>query len=159
MDVSEGARTLLAAMVPVGELRLAIPLAIYGMGMPWYQALPLALVGNMVPVLVLVPGLEHISRLLLRFPNPAGRLFQWWTRRVQVTQEARFRKYGAAALVLFVAVPLPLTGAWTGSLAAWAFRVPARQAIWLIGLGVAIAGVIVTALTVAGVQAGLLLAR
>ena len=66
--------TFAAAMTPIGELRLAIPLAIYTLEIPWYVALPVAIAGNMVPVLLLVPGLNRLSRFLQSFPNPASRL-------------------------------------------------------------------------------------
>ncbi len=138
---------LLAAMTPVGELRLAIPLGIQGLDMPWASVLALSLTGNMVPVFVLVLGLERVSNLLLRSPNPVGHLLDWRSRRLRLTQSERFRRYGPVVLVLFVAIPLPLTGAWTGSLAAWVFQVPPRTAIPIIALGVLIAGIIVTAVT------------
>lgn len=152
-------RTFGAAMTPVGELRLSIPLAVLVLGLPWHQALLVSLAGNMVPVLVLVPGLERLSRLLLSFSNPAGRLLKWRTESLRRTHTARFQRYEALALVTLVAIPLPMTGAWTGSLAAWVFMVPARRAIPLIALGVVIAGVVVTALTMAGVTIGAALDR
>jgi len=137
-------------MTPVGELRLAIPLAVYTYDIAWYVALPIAVAGNMVPVLVLVPGLDRLSKFLLSFPNPLGRLLTWRAERLRRTQSHSFQKYGAIALVIFVAIPLPLTGAWSGALLAWVFRIPVRQGILLVGLGVVIAGVIVTAVTLSG---------
>ncbi|MDP6510028.1 MAG: small multi-drug export protein [Dehalococcoidia bacterium] len=141
---------LLAAMTPVGELRLAIPLGIQGLGMHWTPVLALSLIGNMVPVFVLVLGLDRVPNLLQRFPNPVRHLLDWRSRRLRLTQSERFRRYGPAVLVLFVAIPLPFTGAWTGSLAAWVFQVPPRTAIPLIALGILIAGIIVTAVTLTG---------
>ena len=154
MDLLDLLVTFLAAMTPIGELRLAIPLGIYTLDVPWYLALPIAVSGNMVPVLVLVPGLNRLSRLLLSFPNPAGRLLTWQTGRLERAHTQRFQRYGGMALVILVAIPLPMTGAWTGSLAAWIFRVPVRRAIPLIALGVLIAGLIVTALTLSGIELG-----
>lgn len=145
---------LLAAMTPIGELRLSIPLGVLEWGMPWYQVLPLSLVGNLVPVFVLVLGLERISGVLQSFPNPAGRLLAWRAGRLRRAHSERFRRYGAVVLVVFVAIPLPFTGAWTGSLAAWVFQVPPRSAIPLIALGVVIAGVVVTAATLIGTGLG-----
>jgi uncharacterized membrane protein len=145
-------------MTPIGELRLSIPLGIWVLKMPWYQAFLISLVGNVVPVLFLVPGLERISRWLQAFPNPLGAFLTWRARRLREAHAERFQRYGYAALALFVGVPLPLTGAWTGSLLAWAFQVPWQAAIPVIGTGVLMAGVIVTALTVAGVQASIFLA-
>jgi uncharacterized membrane protein len=60
-------------------------------------------------------------------------------------------RYGPMAIILIVAIPLPMTGAWTGSLAVWALKVPLRQGLPAIAAGVVIAGVVVTALTLAGV--------
>ena len=150
-------RTLVAAMTPVGELRLSIPLAVDSFDMPWYQALPVSLVGNFLPVLVLVPGLTRAARLLRSFRNPAGALFDWWVRRVERSFSKSFKKYGPAALVLLVAIPLPMTGAWTGSVASWVFQIPPRTAIPLIAVGILIAGVVVTLLTEAGIHISLLL--
>ena len=156
MDLFDSLRTILAAMTPIGELRLAIPLAILEMDMRWYQALLLALAGNMIPPLFLVPGLEPAYRLFQRFPGPLGRalnrLFTWRVDRLRTAWSGRFRRYGPAALVILVAIPLPLTGAWTGSLAAWVFQIPPKRALPLIALGVLIAGVVVTAVTVSGTQ-------
>ncbi|MDA0987840.1 MAG: small multi-drug export protein [Chloroflexi bacterium] len=146
--------TFVAAMTPIGELRLAIPLAISRYDVVWYVALPIAVVGNIVPVLVLVPGLQRLSRILLSFPNPAGRLLVWQGNRLQRVQSGRFERYGSLALVILVAIPLPMTGAWTGSLAAWVFRIPPRRAIPLIALGVLIAGLIVTVVTLSGIEFG-----
>jgi len=61
-------------------------------------------------------------------------------------------KWGKLALVIFVAIPLPLTGAWTGSLAAFLFGFKKKEAFWLIVLGVLIAGIIVSFLTILGVK-------
>lgn len=157
MEFTNLLRILLAAMTPIGELRFAIPFAIWTLGMPWYHALPISLVGNILPVLLLVPGLELISRLLTHLPGPGSRLLDWRIRGVQRTYARRFQKYGPLLLVGLVAIPLPFTGAWTGSLAAWVFQVPYRVAVPLIALGVTIAGVLVTLLVEAGVHIWLVL--
>ena len=87
-----------------------------------------------------------------------GRLWEWRTERVRSAHADRIRRYGALALILIVAVPLPLTGAWTGSLAAWLFQIPVRVALPAIAAGVVVAGIIVTAVVLAGLQIGLVLA-
>lgn len=154
MEPSDLLATFGWAMTPIGELRLAIPLAIGKYDVVWYVALPIAVVGNMVPVLILMPGLNRISRMLSSFPNPAGRLLAWQENRLRRVQSRRFDRYGGLALVILVAIPLPMTGAWTGSLAAWTFGIPPRLAIPLIALGVLIAGLIVTAVTLSGIELG-----
>ena len=154
MDPFDLLVTFVAAMTPIGELRLAIPLAIYTYDVNWYVALPIAVVGNMVPVLILIPGLNRLSRMLSSFPNPAGKLLAWQENRLRRVQSRRFDRYGGLALVILVAIPLPMTGAWTGSLAAWTFRIPPRRAVPLIALGVLIAGLIVTVVTLSGIELG-----
>ena len=154
MDPFDLLVTFVAAMTPIGELRLAIPLAIYTYDVNWYLALPIAVVGNMVPVLILMPGLNRLSRILSSFPNPAGKLLAWQENRLRRVQSRRFDRYGGLALVILVAIPLPMTGAWTGSMAAWTFRIPPRRAIPLIALGVLIAGLIVTVVTLSGIELG-----
>ena len=146
--------TFVAAMTPIGELRFSIPYGILRHDVPWSVALPISLVGNMVPVLVLVPGLNRLSRFLLSFPNPAGRLLVLQEERLRRVHSRRFDRYGALALVILVAIPLPMTGAWTGSLAAWVFRIPPGRAIPLIALGVLIAALIVTVVTLSGIELG-----
>ncbi len=139
-------------MIPIGELRASIPLGIIQYDMPWYQAMGLSLLGNMIPVFFLLWLLPWLSSFLLSFHNPAGRFLEWRTERLRTTQGKRFQKYGAWILIPFVAVPLPITGAWTGCLAAWVFEIPPRQALLFISIGVLIASVVVTALTVAGIE-------
>lgn len=143
-----------AAMTPVGELRLAIPIAIYTYNVTWYLALPIAVLGNMVPVLILIYGLNRISNLLVSLPSPISGLFQWHENRLRRIHSRRFDRYGALALVILVAIPLPMTGAWTGSLAAWTFRISPNRSIPLIALGVLIAGIIVTVVTLSSMELG-----
>lgn len=153
MDVLDLAQILVAAMTPIGELRLAIPYGVLGLSQPWQSVLPAALVGNVLPPLVLLPLLDRIEKLLGLRPNPLARLLHWRVAKIRADHNGRFLRWGAPALVLFVALPLPMTGAWTGTLAAWVFRVPYRVAIPLIFLGVGIAGALVTTVTVVGVHA------
>lgn len=143
---------ILIAMSPIGELRLAIPLGMSIYEFHWYQALLLSLLGNMIPVFFLLWLLPRLSKLLLSFPNPAGRFLNWRAERLRTRQRNRFRKYGALFLIPLVAVPLPFTGAWTGCIAAWVFDIPPRKALLLIAIGVLIAGVIVTILTYLGIK-------
>jgi uncharacterized membrane protein len=139
---------ILIAMTPVGELRAAIPLGILQFGQLWYQVLPLSLLGNMIPVFILLWGLPLLSRLLLAFPNPIGRLLNWRAERLRTTQGNRIQKYGVWVLIPLVAIPLPFTGAWTGCLAAWVFDIPPKKALLPIAIGVLIAGIVVTILTI-----------
>ena len=136
------AATFFTAMVPVLELRAAIPLGI-SLGLPPLTAFLLALAGNLVPVPFII--------LLIR------RIFQWlkglpWLRdRIGRLEEKAHvkgdlvRKYKTLGLCLLVAIPLPGTGAWTGALVAAMLDIRLRNALPAIVLGVVIAGCVVLA--------------
>ena len=144
--------TLLAAMTPLGELRLSIPLGILKLDMAWPLVLALSLVGNLLPVPFLLGTLGVAGRRMERMDNVLGSLPRWRTRSIEARWGDRIRRYGFPAIVLLVAIPLPLTGAWTGSLAVWALHVPAARGLMAIATGVVIAGGIVMAATLAGIE-------
>jgi len=130
------------AMLPVFELRGAIP-AGYAMGMSKPMVIYLlAVAGNFVPVLPIILGLGPAERTLRRFPI-WNRFFDWLFKRT-VARSDVIKKYESLGLILFVAIPLPMTGAWTGSIAAYIFKLPLRMAIPCIILGILIAGVVVS---------------
>ncbi len=142
MDWASAANVVLLSAAPISELRGGIPLAV-ALGFSPAAAYALAVAGNLLPVPFLLLGLDRILRLARALPGPPGRA----VRRYLAWQEARhrrsFRRFGEAMLVLLVAVPLPLTGAWTGTLAATLLRIPVRRALPLIVLGVLLAGGVV----------------
>lgn len=137
--------TLLWAMVPVVELRGAIPIGV-GMGLSYAEAFILAFIGNLLPI----PFLIMFTR----------RVFEWlktkskWLRSIVKKLEDKadrnkevVKKYEFWGLVLLVAIPLPGTGAWTGALVAAMMDMQLKRAMPAIALGVFIAGMIVTAVT------------
>ncbi len=139
---------LVIAALPVLELRGAIPVAINMFGLPWYYAFSLALIGNLLPVPFILLFLEAITRGLSRvgiFRRMLDWLFGHTRRRGRIIE--RYKRIG---LALFVAVPLPATGAWTGSLAASLLGLPFKHAFLSILVGVFVAGVIVTCLSLLG---------
>jgi len=132
----------LIAMLPVFELRGAIP-AGYAMGMTSpYVIYVLAVLGNFVPVIPILTLLGPGERLLRRW-RFFDRFFDWLFKRTVARSEV-IRKYESLGLILFVAIPAPMTGAWTGSIAAYLFKLPLRLAIPCIILGILIAGIVVT---------------
>ena len=143
--------TFLTAMTPIGELRASIPLGIVTFDLSWPQVLLLSIAGNLVPVPFLILGLRRAGKWLESFPNPAGRFLLWRSARLEARLGGSVKQYGSLAIIAIVAIPLPMTGAWTGSLAVWALKVPLRQGLLAIAVGVVIAGVVVTALTLAGI--------
>ncbi|MBS1263270.1 MAG: hypothetical protein MAG715_00444 [Methanonatronarchaeales archaeon] len=141
---------LIIAATPVFELRGAIPVAIGHYALSPLRAYSLGVLGNLIPVVPLLLFLESGSGLLRRRSRFFDRFFSWLFERTHRNHSERFDRYGALALLPFVAVPLPVTGAWTGCAAAFVFGVSFRYAFPAIALGVALAGVVVTAVSVGG---------
>jgi len=142
--------TLLAATLPVSEVRGAIPLAIGIYGYSPLDAYLLAVFGNLLPVIPLLLFLGPVSEFLRRC-SPGERFFSWLFARTRKKYIQDHENFGLAALAVFVAIPLPMTGAWTGCAIAFLLGFRFWPAFGAIAAGVAAAGVIVTA-TVVGVQ-------
>ncbi|MBI2636915.1 MAG: small multi-drug export protein [Parcubacteria group bacterium] len=131
-------------------MRLAIPLALGSLHLPVAEAFALSVFGNMVPVVFLLLFLDLVSKFLSDRSRFWARFFTWVFDRTRRKIIGKWEVYGAIALVVFVAIPLPLTGAWSGAAAAYLLGIPFWRAFWLIFLGVLIAGLAVT-LTSVGV--------
>ncbi|MBN1390669.1 MAG: small multi-drug export protein [Candidatus Thermoplasmatota archaeon] len=133
---------ILIAMLPVIELRLALPIAI-GLDLDWGTAMLLSLFGNMVPVPFLMLFFGRVEKYLRRwkiFRVFFDRLFGSTRRK----GERKLQVWGEIGLILFVAVPFPVTGAWTGTLAAYLLKLDRKRAFLSIFVGVVIAGLIMT---------------
>jgi len=143
--VSAQLTTFLLAMLPVTELRGAIPLALGVYKLSAAQALLWSVFGNLVPVFFLLLFLEPVAKYLGQKNYHLNLFFQWLFQRTRQKHSKRFALWGSLALIAFVAIPLPMTGGWTGSVAAFVFGVEFKKAFPLIALGVIIAGFIVTA--------------
>jgi len=136
-------QTFLLAMTPVGELRVAIPTGIYIHYLTWQTAYIISVIGNLVPVVFLLLFLEPVSIFLSKHFKIFKKFFDWLFERTRKKSASKIKKYGYPTLVLFVAIPLPLTGAWTGSAIAFLFNIPFKIALPLISLGVLISGLLV----------------
>ncbi len=146
-NLPKEAIVLIVSALPVSELRGGIPLAL-SFGMPLGKAFWLAVAGN---CLIVPPALflfEPVTRALREFKLWA-RFFEWVFERTRRNSDV-VQKYEALGLLLFVAIPLPITGAWSGVIAASLFKIRFRYALSAIIAGVICAGVIVSALCVFG---------
>lgn len=143
-------KTFLLAMTPIGELRVALPVAITLYNINWVWAFFISVLGNLVPIVFLLLFLEPVSRWLSDNSKFFQRFFIWLFERTRKKSSPGIKKYGEIALISFVAIPLPLTGAWTGTVVAFLFGIPFKKAFLLIASGVVIAGGIVLALTQLG---------
>ena len=136
--------TLIMAMTPVVELRGAIPFGVAA-GLHPLAAMGAAILGNLFPVPFILLLLRHIFRWLRHFPR-LGALISRLERRAHLKGRT-VRKYRILGLVLLVAIPLPGTGAWTGSLAAAFLDMPLRKALPSIFIGIIVAGIAISILT------------
>lgn len=123
----------LIAASPIAELRGAIPFGL-SQGLPLHLVFPLAILGNLIPVVLLLKILPRF------FP-------QWLWAHTHKRHKNKFARWGEFALIPLVAIPLPFTGAWTGSLAAIVFGIPFKKSLLLISVGVVMAAIIVSLLT------------
>jgi uncharacterized membrane protein len=156
-NLSKELITVIMAILPVGELRLAIPVSITIFHLPWYQAFILSVIGNLIPVPFLLLFFEAVSKLVQK--TQVGKRFIDWLLKRTARHVGSIQKYKLVGLAVFVAIPLPFTGAWTASLIAYVMGIKFWPAFLSILVGVIGAGIIVTILTLLGwVGAGIAIA-
>lgn len=143
--VGEFCFTILVSMVPVVELRGGIPFGVT-LGLPVWAAYLAAVIGNMLPVPFILVYIRRIFQWMRRRMPRLNSLVDALERKAHLKGRT-VTKYKYLGLMLFVAIPLPGTGAWTGSLAAAFLDMPLRKAIPSVFAGVLIAGVAISALT------------
>jgi len=140
--------TFFLSMLPVSELRGALPLAYFQFHLPIEQAYFFSVLGNLTPAAVF---------LLLASPfhnwvsQKSGIFAKKWIKYLEHTQKkiaGDYQKWGLLALAVFVAIPFPMTGAWTGSVAAFILGIPFKKSFPMIALGVIVSGAIVSFLTI-----------
>lgn len=139
--------TLIAAM-PIVELRGAVPVAHHVFDMGLVRSFVLSVVGNMLPVPFILLLLGPVSNFLRRF-KVFDRFFVWLFNRTRARSET-IARYQEVGLIIFIAIPLPATGAWTGALAAFLLGLRFWLSMGCVLAGVAIAGVIVSTFSAFG---------
>lgn len=137
--------TFLISLMPVVELRAGLPAGV-AMGLPIPVAFLASLAGNMLPVPFVILFARPLFKWIRAHIPALGNFVTKLESRAR-TKGIKALKYEAWGLLLFVAVPLPGTGAWTGALIASVLDMRLKRAVPIIFLGVVIAGVIITALT------------
>ena len=134
---------MICSMIPIIELRGGIPLGM-ALGLPWWQSFFYAVIGNMIPVpfilLFIKKFIFFMTRSRIKFFNRIG---AWLTKKAEKNRE-KIEKYSFWGVCLFVAIPLPVTGAWTGSLVAATIDMKFHKAFLSCLFGVMLAGVIMT---------------
>lgn len=142
--------TMLVSMVPIIELRGGLPFGV-ALGLPYSLAFPAAVIGNLIPAPFIIVYIRKIFLLMRKYMPRLNGLVDKLEKRANLKGE-KMRKYQTIGLWLFVAIPLPGTGAWTGCLAAAFLNIRLRKAMPAVTLGVLTAGIIMLALTHVGIN-------
>lgn len=137
--------TFLISMVPIIELRGAIPIGV-GMGLSPWAAIGVSIIGNLVPVPFIIIFIKKIFSWIRSINKKLDSFVARLEKRAQ-TKSVTVQKYAFWGLFMLVAIPLPGTGAWTGALVAAILEMPLKKAFPAIILGVLGAGVIVSFVT------------
>jgi len=149
--------TAVLSFMPISELRGAIPFAIAN-NIPWYAAFLFSTAFNALVAPFCWLFLATVHKLLYGTEPEKGirwykKFFDGFVDRARRKLSGSMEKWGWLGIALFVAVPLPVTGAWTGTLGAWVLGVSKRRTMAAVILGVIIAGIIVTAVVILGIEA------
>ena len=137
--------TLIVSMIPVIELRGAIPLGV-GLGLSHFDAMWVSMLGNMLPVPFIILFIRPIFKWMTWKSEKLGRVVEKLEARAEGKWD-KVHKYQFFGLAIFVGIPLPGTGAWTGALIAAVMDMRMRSALPSIALGVVMAGLLVTGIT------------
>ena len=151
MDIWSFVRAGFLSLRPGSELRGGIPYAMTVGGAPWWLAFIYCVAMNALAAPAAFLVLNAVHRFLHRWKPYAG-LFDRSVGRVRAKVRQALEKYGYWGLLVFVAMPLPFTGAWVGALVAWILGMRTRRSILFIVIGVAMAGVAVTLIMAMGIS-------
>ncbi|OGZ79341.1 MAG: hypothetical protein A2528_03060 [Candidatus Staskawiczbacteria bacterium RIFOXYD2_FULL_37_9] len=145
-------KIFLLATTPLGELRLSIPMGILVYNIDPALVFFVSVIGNLIPAILLLLFLKKVSGFLSEKSFVFKRAFSWWENNAREKHIGKIQDYGAIGLALFIAVPLPLTGAWTGALLATIMNLPLKKSSLTVVAGVTGAGIIVTSAIMLGIN-------
>lgn len=146
LGASESLITLIISMLPVVELRLAIPMGV-SLGLPVWKAAVISIVGNLLPTPFIIAFIRVVMEWLRGKSKTMKRFVAWLEQKGSGTKAERVRRYEFWGLLVLVAIPLPGTGAWTGALIAALLDIRMKRALPPIIVGVLIAALIVSLAT------------
>ena len=129
-------KVLFTAALPISELRGAIPLGLFVFKMEYWETIILSVIGNLLPILPLTYFLKYGQKWLSQHSILFERFFNWWFQKTEKAFKGKYISLGKLGLAIFVAIPLPITGAWSGAVASVLFNIKPREAFLWIVLGV-----------------------
>lgn len=141
---------VLLTLVPVFEMRVAIPVGLFAWNMSWYEVYALTLLGEMLIIAPFFYGVEGLLKLLFYVWPRLGRALEAWIGRAKQRVHGKYELYGAWSLFAFTAIPLPLTGVYSAAAAAAVLRIPFKKAFVTIALGAGASGLIISGVLLLG---------
>jgi len=142
--------SILLSLLPISELRGAIPYAYFN-GVSLLLAAPLCIVTNALVAPIAYTFLATLHKIFHAHWAWYASFFDRFVAKAQRRVYPKVSKYGYWGILLFVAIPLPITGAWTGTLGSWILGLDKRKTMMAVFGGVIVSGLIVTSLVVLGV--------
>ncbi len=142
--------TMLVSMIPIIELRGGLPFGV-ALGLPYYLAFPAAVIGNLIPTPFIIVYIRRIFELMRKYLPSLNGLVDRLEKKAHL-KGRKVQRFQYIGLWLFVSIPLPGTGAWTGSLAAAFLGMRLKKAMPAVVLGVLTAGCVMLGLTHVGVN-------
>ena len=144
-------KAILISIIPIAELRGGIPYAITNDMNP-VLAYFICVGANILAFPISFFFLEFLHPLFLKMVFYEN-LYENFVVKTRRKLDSKIEKYGFWGLMVFVMIPLPVTGVYTGSFAAWLMNIPKKKAFLSIALGVIISGIIVTIIMLSGIEA------
>lgn len=142
--------TFFLSMFPITELRFSLPWAIIVGGIRWEMAFLSSYLGNFIITIPILLFFNYIHHFLLRF-KIFKKFFRWLFKRTEIKANI-IKKYQYVGLLLFVGVPLPFTGVWTGCVASFLFKMNRKKSIAAMAIGLLISASIMTVVTLSGIE-------
>jgi uncharacterized membrane protein len=144
--------TTILTLLPIAELRGGLPYALLEGGIPWIAAYPYCVLVNALVAPLAYLFLDTAHKILYKWGFYA-RIFDRLVERARLKVMAKVERFGFWGVAVFVGIPLPITGAWTGTLGAWILGLSRRRTMLAVLAGVTISGLIVSGIVLAGIEA------
>jgi uncharacterized membrane protein len=144
-------QVILITLIPALELRASLPYAILSLGMTWYWAFLLVVIVNIALAPIVYYALKFFLDIVIKIPA-LNKIYEHSLHKVQTKIQPKVEKYGFWGLALFIGVPLPGSGVYTGALAAFVLDIKPKKFILASIVGVLIAAIIILIAVLSGAE-------
>jgi len=137
---------VLIAIMPIIELRGSIPAGIFLLKLPIWYVFIVSVIANIIIIPIIIYGMGIVEKIITK-RTWGEKIMTAFNNHIRKKHTRKIERYKLMALFIFVAIPMPMTGAWTGSFIAYVFGLPPKRAMIYIACGVFTAGILVTLLS------------